>query len=475
MSPKNCGVPLAPFGEATQKALNALPDADHTRMEQLGLVIPMEYNAGDGDEDRLDPDLDACVDLQLGGGFPRRQDCEVVHAYKPSDGGTVADDVSRAARRTGRTGAPSYKQKYCTDDSFIKTREEVAAGSGEPYVAPTPRAGCPSLVDRCQLERPDPRVPPDHRQGHVRRTWCRSAGTARSARPARPRSRCTPTDSCRRRTTSSKFCCWSRRGGQGGGNMSVSIRPRHPLDAGLIARFINGSGGLREAAHEVKASEAEILRDLFGASPKVFCESPNGTASRWVCLWFYSYSTFQGRHGIWLEDLYVDPIARGKGIGKALLIELARRCVREGLGAPGVVGARLEAPSIEFYRSQGAIFRMTGPDAGSMARRSGGWVAHDVPGGHDCGSGGKRRDRGGRQDSLAYSRRYGLFPPHDDGKTHHHGAPDIRKHRQAIAGPDQHRGQPAARLPAGRGMVISELTAAIEHGAALPPRTALPR
>src|SRR5690606_30124739 len=84
----------------------------------------------------------------------------------------------------------------------------------------------------------------------------------------------------------------------------LTIRPAVPADAGLIAGFIKALAEYEKLGHEAKASEADIARDLFGPDPKVFCDiaewagEPVGFA-----LWFYTYSTFQGRHGIWLEDL----------------------------------------------------------------------------------------------------------------------------------------------------------------------------
>ena len=109
-------------------------------------------------------------------------------------------------------------------------------------------------------------------------------------------------------------------------------------------------------AHEAKATEADIARDLFGGSPKAFCDiaewdgEPVGFA-----LWFYTYSTFLGRPGIWLEDLFVAPAARGRGAGKALLKHLAARCVVEGLGRLEWAVLDWNQPSIDFYKSQGAV------------------------------------------------------------------------------------------------------------------------
>jgi GNAT superfamily N-acetyltransferase len=136
------------------------------------------------------------------------------------------------------------------------------------------------------------------------------------------------------------------------------IRPAVPGDAALVVQFIAALAAYEKLSHEAKASEADIVRDLFGDNPRVFCEiaewegQPVG-----FTLWFYTYSTFQGRHGLWLEDLYVDPAMRGKGIGKALLVNLARRCVAEGLGRFEWWVLDWNEPSIEFYKSQGGVMQ----------------------------------------------------------------------------------------------------------------------
>jgi GNAT superfamily N-acetyltransferase len=140
--------------------------------------------------------------------------------------------------------------------------------------------------------------------------------------------------------------------------MSLSIRSATVADAALIVAFVKALAVYEKLEHEAKAQEADIVRDLFAADPKVFCEIAewNGKPVGFT-LWFYTYSTFQGRHGIWLEDLYVDPAMRGKGIGKALLINLARRCVAEGLGRFEWWVLDWNEPSIQFYKSQGAVMQ----------------------------------------------------------------------------------------------------------------------
>lgn len=138
----------------------------------------------------------------------------------------------------------------------------------------------------------------------------------------------------------------------------LTIRTATSADAQLIVDFIKALAAYEKLAHEARATPDDITRDLFGPAPKVFCEiaewdgKPVG-----FTLWFYTYSTFQGCHGIWLEDLYVDPAVRGKGIGKALLVNLAQRCVREGLGRFEWWVLDWNEPSIDFYKSQGGVMQ----------------------------------------------------------------------------------------------------------------------
>jgi len=121
--------------------------------------------------------------------------------------------------------------------------------------------------------------------------------------------------------------------------MSLAIRAARPGDERLVLAFIRKLAEYEKLLDEVVADEVLIGKSLFGLEPKVFCDiaewsgEPAGFA-----LWFYNYSTFHARHGIYLEDLFVEPHFRGQGIGKALLKNLARRW----LDAAPVVGAHLE-------------------------------------------------------------------------------------------------------------------------------------
>ena len=133
------------------------------------------------------------------------------------------------------------------------------------------------------------------------------------------------------------------------------IRPAVAADAPVVLEFIRELADYERLLHEVKTTLADVEAMLFGPAPRAFCdivETAEGPAG--FALWFYSVSTFEGRHGLYLEDLYVRPHLRGAGLGKALLAHLARRCATENL-------ARLEwsvldwnAPAIAFYDSLGA-------------------------------------------------------------------------------------------------------------------------
>lgn len=134
------------------------------------------------------------------------------------------------------------------------------------------------------------------------------------------------------------------------------IRPARPGEAGVVLAFIRALAVYEKLEHEVTATEAMIDAALFGdGAPRAFCDliedegKPVGFA-----LWFYNFSTFEGKHGIWLEDLFVLPEARGHGHGKALLAHLARRCVAEGLGRLQWWVLDWNTPSIDFYRGLGA-------------------------------------------------------------------------------------------------------------------------
>jgi GNAT superfamily N-acetyltransferase len=157
----------------------------------------------------------------------------------------------------------------------------------------------------------------------------------------------------------------------------LEIRPAERSDSALILNFVRKLAEYERLLHEVAATEADVVRDLFGPNPRVFCDIAlwNGAPAGFA-LWFHDYSTFRGRHGLFLEDLFVEPAYRGRGIGKALLKRLARRCQAEGLDRLQWWVLDWNAPSIAFYKSLGAVpmgdwtaFRLTGDALKKLAEQ----------------------------------------------------------------------------------------------------------
>jgi GNAT superfamily N-acetyltransferase len=162
--------------------------------------------------------------------------------------------------------------------------------------------------------------------------------------------------------------------------VSPIVRPARPQDAATIFAFVCELADYEKLLHAVEADEASIASALFGPQPRVFCDiaEQDGEAVGFA-LWFYTFSTFKGRHGVYLEDLYVRPPARGLGAGKALLANLARRCLAEGLGRLEWAVLDWNAPAIAFYESLGSVAldqwivrRMTGEALERLASRASG-------------------------------------------------------------------------------------------------------
>ena len=137
--------------------------------------------------------------------------------------------------------------------------------------------------------------------------------------------------------------------------MSVTVRTATRADVDLIHGFIRELADYEKLSHEVTARPQDLTLALFGPQPRIFAEiAERDGAAVGFALWFYNYSTFVGRCGLYLEDLYVSPAARGSGAGKALLRALARRCVEEDLGRFEWSVLDWNAPAIGFYDSLGA-------------------------------------------------------------------------------------------------------------------------
>ena len=138
--------------------------------------------------------------------------------------------------------------------------------------------------------------------------------------------------------------------------MSLHIRRARPEEAGLVLSLIRELAEYEKLLHEVEATEAAIGAALFGDNPRLFCEIAewNGEVAGFA-VWFINFSTFSGRSGIYLEDLFVRPAQRGKGIGKALLANLAKQCVANGWSRLQWSVLDWNTPSIDFYKSLGAV------------------------------------------------------------------------------------------------------------------------
>jgi GNAT superfamily N-acetyltransferase len=137
---------------------------------------------------------------------------------------------------------------------------------------------------------------------------------------------------------------------------SVIIRPAAADEMPLVLEFIRELAMYERLEHEVSATTADLATALFGPRPYaevVFAcleAAPVGFA-----LFFHNFSTFIGKPGIYLEDLYVRPEARGRGIGRRLLAWLARTTLERGCARLDWVVLDWNAPSIAFYRSVGAV------------------------------------------------------------------------------------------------------------------------
>ncbi|MHC5262912.1 GNAT family N-acetyltransferase [Streptomyces sp. UC4497] len=147
------------------------------------------------------------------------------------------------------------------------------------------------------------------------------------------------------------------------------IRTATPADVPVIHGMIRELADYEKALHEARASEEQLREALFGERPAAYAHIAEdaGTGEPvGFALWFLNFSTWRGVHGIYLEDLYVRPSARGGGHGKALLTELARICVERGYERLEWSVLNWNTPSIEFYEAMGArpqdewtVYRLT--------------------------------------------------------------------------------------------------------------------
>ncbi|MDC7115976.1 GNAT family N-acetyltransferase [Corynebacterium amycolatum] len=163
-------------------------------------------------------------------------------------------------------------------------------------------------------------------------------------------------------------------------------RPATPDDVHEIVDLIKDLAAYEKEPDAVRLTPERLREQLFGDNPAIFCHVVDSTSGNLddgagggdggvegsprldgIALWFLNYSTWEGTHGIYLEDLYVRPEARGTGKGKALLQNLARIAVERGYSRIEWCVLKWNQPSIDFYRSLGAFpmdewdtFRLTG-------------------------------------------------------------------------------------------------------------------
>ena len=154
------------------------------------------------------------------------------------------------------------------------------------------------------------------------------------------------------------------------------IRPAKIGDVSLILELIRDLATYERAPNDVLATEEQLRRVLFGEKPSAEVvlgfegESPVGFA-----VFFHNFSTWLGRPGLYLEDLFVKPELRGKGYGRALLVHLARIAEERGCGRLEWAVLDWNEPAIQFYRKLGArpmnewtVFRLTGEEISKLAQ-----------------------------------------------------------------------------------------------------------
>jgi GNAT superfamily N-acetyltransferase len=157
----------------------------------------------------------------------------------------------------------------------------------------------------------------------------------------------------------------------------IRIDAATPEDVPLLLRLITALAEYERMTDQVVAAEADVRASLFGDTPAAEAVIARvGGEAVGFALWFYNYSTFLGRQGLYLEDLFVLPEQRGRGIGRALLIHLARVAVSRNCGRMEWSVLDWNEPAIRFYRSLGAepmdewtVFRVTGDALTRLAER----------------------------------------------------------------------------------------------------------
>ena len=147
----------------------------------------------------------------------------------------------------------------------------------------------------------------------------------------------------------------------------MTVRPIRADDVPAVVALVRELAEYEKALHEARLTEEQLTAVLFGDSPALFGHvAVVEDQVVGIALWFLNFSTWRGTHGVYLEDLYVQPQQRGRGLGKELLRTLAEVCVERGYSRLEWSVLDWNAPSIEFYKAAGAapmdgwtVFRLT--------------------------------------------------------------------------------------------------------------------
>lgn len=154
------------------------------------------------------------------------------------------------------------------------------------------------------------------------------------------------------------------------------IRRAHESDVDRMVELVHELATYERAPEQCNLTPDQLRTALFGPAPALFAHVAelDGEVVG-VALWFLNFSTWDGVHGVYLEDLYVRPVARGAGLGKALLVALAEECVRRGYSRLQWWVLDWNEPAIGFYKSLGAepmdewtVMRVSGAALGTLAR-----------------------------------------------------------------------------------------------------------
>ena len=156
----------------------------------------------------------------------------------------------------------------------------------------------------------------------------------------------------------------------------VTLRLARPEDVPIILGFVQALAAFEQLSHEVVATEADFLEALFGEPARAEAlVAEIGSEPVGFALWFYNFSTFRGRHGLFVEDVYIDPAHRGAGIGREIFRFLARHAISQGCARMDWDVLNWNEKAIRFYRSLGAYpldgwtrQRLTGPALETLAQ-----------------------------------------------------------------------------------------------------------